>query len=424
VSKLGKLALLLALFVPALAYAGIGIGINLGGPVVAPPPPGAVVNAPAGYWYQGYNGTTYGWWWVVGTTWYLYPAPTYPAPDPSQPPLTVANATPPGYQPGPYWYWCGQPAGYFPYVSQCQVPWQPVTGQQQAAPQEVAPQDATPQPEYAPVDPCSAPPPELPDYDQPEMPGDGYLWTPGYWACGDVGYYWVPGTWVQPPEVGLLWTPAYWGWSNGVYVFNAGYWGPHVGFYGGINYGFGYGGHGYEGGRWNNGVFAYNTAVNHFGGGVVVRNTYNETVINNPGPRVSFSGGANGVRAVPTPEEQAFARQSHVPPTAEQARHEQMAHADPAQRASVNGGRPTVAATARPGVLKGPGAMPGRAVNTYTPPRQNLPVNQPRPPAGGAPAPQMRPPAPPAGMPHPPAPAAHPPAPPPKGQPAQQHKPN
>ena len=26
---------------------------------------------------------------------------------------------------------------------------------------------------------------------------------------------------------------------------NAGYWGPHVGFYGGINYGYGYGGVGY-----------------------------------------------------------------------------------------------------------------------------------------------------------------------------------
>ena len=33
-------------------------------------------------------------------------------------------------------------------------------------------------------------------------------------------------------------------------VWNAGYWRPHVGFYGGVNYGFDYGGHGYEGGRW------------------------------------------------------------------------------------------------------------------------------------------------------------------------------
>lgn len=54
-------------------------------------------------------------------------------------------------------------------------------------------------------------PPELPVYEQPLCPGDGYLWTPGYWADAgdDDGYYWVPGTWVMTPEPGLLWTPAY-----------------------------------------------------------------------------------------------------------------------------------------------------------------------------------------------------------------------
>ena len=29
-------------------------------------------------------------------------------------------------------------------------------------------------------------PPELPVYDQPACPGDGYIWTPGYWAWGDA----------------------------------------------------------------------------------------------------------------------------------------------------------------------------------------------------------------------------------------------
>jgi len=116
-------------------------------------------------------------------------------------------------------------------------------------------------------------PPELPVYDQPEIPGPDYIWTPGFWAYGPEGYYWVPGTWVQPPAVGLLWTPGYWGWHDGVYVFNRGYWGPHVGFYGGINYGFGYGGSGYEGGYWKGGVFAYNTTVNNFGS-VHITNVY------------------------------------------------------------------------------------------------------------------------------------------------------
>ena len=27
--------------------------------------------------------------------------------------------------------------------------------------------------------------PELPVYEQPPVPGDGYVWTPGYWAYGD-----------------------------------------------------------------------------------------------------------------------------------------------------------------------------------------------------------------------------------------------
>src|SRR6516162_11244676 len=88
---------------------------------------------------------------------------------------------------------------------------------------------------------ANEPPPPLPVYEQPPCPVEGYIWTPGYWAWGIGGYYWVPGTWVAPPRVGLLWTPGYWAFAGGVYAFHAGYWGPHVGFYGGVNYGFGYG---------------------------------------------------------------------------------------------------------------------------------------------------------------------------------------
>src|ERR1700732_2220582 len=94
-------------------------------------------------------------------------------------------------------------------------------------------------------------PPPLPVYVQPVCPAAGYIWTPGYWAYGEDGYYWVPGTWVMAPEPGLLWTPGYWGFAEGAYAWHGGYWGPHVGFYGGINYGFGYGGGGFGGGRWN-----------------------------------------------------------------------------------------------------------------------------------------------------------------------------
>src|SRR5258708_4618356 len=90
-------------------------------------------------------------------------------------------------------------------------------------------------------------PPALPVYEQPICPGDGYIWTPGYWAYSDDGYYWVPGTWVLAP-VGMLWTPGYWAWQNEAYIWYPGYWGPQVGFYGGIFYGFGYVGTGYESG--------------------------------------------------------------------------------------------------------------------------------------------------------------------------------
>src|SRR5579862_4516053 len=108
-------------------------------------------------------------------------------------------------------------------------------------------------------------PPEIPVYEQPICPGDGYIWTPGYWAWDDDfgDYYWVPGTWVLAPEPGFLWTPAYWGWGGSGFVFYQGYWGPVVGFYGGINYGFGYFGEGYQGGRWDNGRFFYNRSVNN-----------------------------------------------------------------------------------------------------------------------------------------------------------------
>ena len=42
-------------------------------------------------------------------------------------------------------------------------------------------------------------PPPLPVYEQPLCPGDGYLWTPGYWDYDydDGDYYWVPGTWIM-----------------------------------------------------------------------------------------------------------------------------------------------------------------------------------------------------------------------------------
>lgn len=191
-------------------------------------------------------------------------------------------------------------------------------------------------------------PPALPVYVQPPLPAPGYLWTPGYWAYGDAGYYWVPGVWVRPPVVGVLWTPGYWGFGGGYYRWFPGYWGPRVGFYGGVNYGFGYGGIGFVGGYWHGGVFAYNQAVANFGA-TRVTNVYNNTtivrqntIINNT--RVSYNGGANGISAQPTAQQARYASEQHMPATANQNEQRRVASLDRGQLASVNHGRPATMA--------------------------------------------------------------------------------
>ena len=154
-------------------------------------------------------------------------------------------------------------------------------------------------------------PPPLPVYAQPICPGPGYLWTPGYWAWSDrSGYYWVPGTWVLAP-VGMFWTPGYWGWGGGVYMWHGGYWGPHVGFYGGINYGHGYTGVGFYGGEWRGERFYYNRSVTNVSV-TNVTNVYNRTVIvHNREPCVL--NGENGVGIDSTRQQEAWSRESHRP---------------------------------------------------------------------------------------------------------------
>ena len=187
-------------------------------------------------------------------------------------------------------------------------------------------------------------PPVLPVYEQPPCPVAGYIWTPGYWDYGyDVGdYYWVPGVWVPPPSVGLLWTPPWWGWNNGVYAFNQGYWGPTVGFYGGINYGHGYTGNGYWGGRWSGDTFQYNTAVTRVNN-TVIRNTYvnNSFTKNVNVNRTSFNGGNGGIRAEATAEQRAAASDAKkVGPTSQQLGRQDAASKDPKLQASNNKGKP------------------------------------------------------------------------------------
>lgn len=212
-------------------------------------------------------------------------------------------------------------------------------------------------------------PPPLPVYEQPLCPGDGYFWTPGYWAwdADFDDYYWVPGTWVLVPEVGFFWTPGYWAWGDGGFVFYDGYWGPAVGFYGGINYGFGYFGHGYEGGRWDNGHFFYNRYVNNVNI-TEIHNVYDTKVVYNNDNHVSYNGGNGGINERPTPQEEAAAHERHIPPVAAQTQHIQAARSNPQLRASANMGKPPIAATPRPGEFKGSVVAAREAGGKYTPP--------------------------------------------------------
>jgi WXXGXW repeat (2 copies) len=206
-------------------------------------------------------------------------------------------------------------------------------------------------------------PPDLPVYEQPLCPGEGYIWTPGFWAWDDDydDYYWVPGTWVLAPEPGFLWTPAYWGWGGSGFVFYPGYWSfGIVGFYGGIDYGYGYFGHGYEGGRWEGDRFFYNRSVNNVNV-TIIHNVYNTTVVNERNvTRVSYNGGNGGVNARPTPQEEQAAHARHLPPAAPQRQHIQEARSNPQLRASVNRGKPPIAATPTPNAFSGRGVVPAR----------------------------------------------------------------
>jgi WXXGXW repeat (2 copies) len=195
-------------------------------------------------------------------------------------------------------------------------------------------------------------PPPLVVYDQPVCPQPGLMWTPGYWGYGPDGYYWVPGAWVPAPYMGALWTPGYWGWSTGLYMWHGGYWGPHVGYYGGVNYGFGYMGVGFAGGAWRGGVFAYNTAVVHVNT-VVIHNTYvdrtvveRNTIVNDR--HVAFSGGPGGINHAPSADERMAMNEHHLAPTSFQTQHANSAMSDHNAYFKNNGGRPQNTAVSRP----------------------------------------------------------------------------
>ncbi len=224
------------------------------------------------------------------------------------------------------------------------------------------------------------PPPPIPSYAQPDVPAPNYLWQPGYWAWGSYGYYWVPGTWVQPPQTGYLWTPGYWQWNNGGYNWNPGYWALAIGFYGGVNYGAGYFGNGYDGGRWANNVFNYNTYVTRVDT-TIVRNVYvdRRVYVNDSTTRMSYNGGTSGLQARPTSQQLAVAGGRHLGMTTQQQQHVRQAEQDRRMLASVNHSQPPVLAVARPLSTKNApaGFVPVKPADRVNPQANVAPV-QPR----------------------------------------------
>ena len=183
------------------------------------------------------------------------------------------------------------------------------------------------QPEYT----SAQPPPPLPDYDQPQDPGDDYIWTPGYWAWSPDGYYWVPGAWVEAPYEGALWTPGYWGYWNNSYGYYPGYWGQYIGYYGGIDYGYGYTGYGYQGGYWGGGHFYYNRSVNNVNVSVA-HYVYDRRIAGNTNnSHVSYNGGSGGLHVAARPAERVAMRQPHTAPMRAQLENQRTAGTDRAQ---------------------------------------------------------------------------------------------
>ncbi len=123
-----------------------------------------------GIWRQEWHNGLFGWWWFVAGEWYLYPTPIYPYPtvvsetvvvDSSAPPPPTVVVSPGASMPASQaWWYCDNPAGYYPHVPVCSVPFRPVAPMQSPPPSGYAP------PPGAAVPPpgTAAPPPPPPTH--------------------------------------------------------------------------------------------------------------------------------------------------------------------------------------------------------------------------------------------------------------------
>jgi len=163
-----------------------------------------------------------------------------------------------------------------------------------------------------------------------------------------------------------LWTPSYWAFENGVYLWHVGYWGNTVGFYGGLNFGYGFWGDGFVGGRWEGGHFMYNTAVMRVNVNIHTTFVDRSRVFVGVRNRAAFNG-RGGVVKEPTPAQMD-----------ERKKQESIAKANPAVNSQPGGRKPPVG-TGKPPV--GTGKPP---VGTGKPPvgTGKPPVGTGKPPVG------------------------------------------
>ena len=91
-----------------------------------------------GEWRHLLHNGVFGWWWFLDDDWFFYPDAIYPYPTYISPLLTVQE-TPETAPNTPYWYYCANPPGYYPYVEACPVGWQTVPALPADAPPNAPP---------------------------------------------------------------------------------------------------------------------------------------------------------------------------------------------------------------------------------------------------------------------------------------------
>ena len=89
-----------------------------------------------GTWHHQFIDGRYGWWFVVDGIWYFFDAPVYPYPTSIPDVVYIPDedyygdeedaAPPPPGPSGNYYYFCPDSQTYYPYVTSCPSPWQPV----------------------------------------------------------------------------------------------------------------------------------------------------------------------------------------------------------------------------------------------------------------------------------------------------------